>query len=151
VVTKEAKERILGLIESGVEEGAELVVDGRGFKLQGYENGFLSAAACSTTSPPDMASTRKKSSDRSSPSSACQDYEDALEAADEHEYGNGVAIFTRDGDAARDFASRVNVGMVGINVPIPVRSPTTPSAAGSARPSATQPARQSARKAGTAA
>ena len=77
------------------------------------------AAACSTGSSPTCASTRRRSSARCSRSSAPAITRKAWPAID-HEYGNGVAVFTRDGDAARDFASRVNVGMVGINVPIPV-------------------------------
>ena len=88
--------------------------------MQGYENGFYMGGCLFDTSRRTCASTRKRSSARCSRSSAPHDYDEALGLCNDHEYGNGVAIFTRDGDAARDFASKVQVGMVGVNVPIPV-------------------------------
>jgi malonate-semialdehyde dehydrogenase (acetylating)/methylmalonate-semialdehyde dehydrogenase len=96
LVTREAVQRVKNYVDVGIKEGATLAVDGRNFRMQGYENGFY------------MGGVRP------------HDYNEALALPSEHDYGNGVAIFTRDGDAARDFAARVNVGMVGINVPIPV-------------------------------
>ena len=120
VVTKQALERIKGYVDLGVEEGAKLVVDGRGFKMQGYENGFYMGGCLFDHVTPDMRIYKEEIFGPVLSIVRADTYEDALRLPNEHEYGNGVAIFTRDGDAARDFASRVQVGMVGINVPIPV-------------------------------
>ncbi|NDV00468.1 CoA-acylating methylmalonate-semialdehyde dehydrogenase [Pseudoroseicyclus tamaricis] len=120
VVTAAAKENILRMVEGGVEAGAELVVDGRGFSLQGYEDGFFVGPHLFDRVTPDMEIYRKEIFGPVLTTVRAGSYEEALKLAMDHEYGNGTAIFTRDGDAARDFASRVNVGMVGINVPIPV-------------------------------
>jgi malonate-semialdehyde dehydrogenase (acetylating)/methylmalonate-semialdehyde dehydrogenase len=120
VVTREAQQRILGLVNSGVEQGAELVVDGRGFKMQGYENGFFVGACLFDHVTPDMDIYKQEIFGPVLSTVRAKSYEEALKLAMDNEYGNGTAIFTRDGDAARDFASRVNVGMIGINVPIPV-------------------------------
>ncbi|HHL22892.1 MAG TPA: CoA-acylating methylmalonate-semialdehyde dehydrogenase, partial [Aliiroseovarius sp.] len=120
VVTREAKERILGLIDKGVEEGAKLVVDNRDFKLQGYENGFFVGPHLFDHVTPDMEIYKTEIFGPVLSTVRAGSYEEALKLAMHHEYGNGTAIFTRDGDTARDFAHRVNIGMVGINVPIPV-------------------------------
>ncbi len=120
VVTKAAKENILRLVERGVEQGAELVVDGRDFNLQGYENGFFVGPHLFDRVTPDMDIYRTEIFGPVLSTVRAASYEEALKLAMDHEYGNGTAIFTRDGDAARDFASRCNIGMVGINVPIPV-------------------------------
>ncbi len=120
VVTGEAKDRILGLIEKGVEQGAELVVDNRDFKLQGYENGFFVGPHLFDRVTPDMDIYTQEIFGPVLSCVRAETYEEALGLAMDHEYGNGVAIYTRDGDTARDFAHRVNIGMVGINVPIPV-------------------------------
>jgi malonate-semialdehyde dehydrogenase (acetylating)/methylmalonate-semialdehyde dehydrogenase len=120
VVTKEAKERILGLINKGVEEGANLVVDGRDFKLQGYENGNFIGGCLFDNVTPDMDIYKQEIFGPVLSVVRANTYEEALDLPMKHEYGNGVAIYTRDGDAARDFASRINIGMVGVNVPIPV-------------------------------
>ncbi|PAU96603.1 CoA-acylating methylmalonate-semialdehyde dehydrogenase [Paracoccus salipaludis] len=120
VVTKAAKENILRLVERGVEQGAELVVDGRDFSLQGYENGFFVGPHLFDRVTPDMDIYRTEIFGPVLSTVRAASYEEALKLAMDHEYGNGTAIFTRDGDAARDFASRCNIGMVGINVPIPV-------------------------------
>ena len=120
VVTREAKERILGLIEKGVEEGAELVVDNRDFSLQGYEDGFFVGPHLFDRVTPEMEIYK---TEIFGPVLSCVragSYEEALKLAMDHEYGNGTAIYTRDGDTARNFAHRVNIGMVGVNVPIPV-------------------------------
>jgi malonate-semialdehyde dehydrogenase (acetylating)/methylmalonate-semialdehyde dehydrogenase len=119
VVTKEAKIRIDGLVGRGVEEGAELLVDGRGFKLQGYEDGYFVGGSLFDHVTPDMDIYRQEIFGPVLSVVRAQNYEEALSLPMKHEYGNGVAIFTRDGDAARDFASRINIGMIGINVPIP--------------------------------
>jgi malonate-semialdehyde dehydrogenase (acetylating)/methylmalonate-semialdehyde dehydrogenase len=120
VVTKEAKARILGLIDKGVEEGAKLVVDGRAFQLQGYENGNFIGGCLFDDVTPDMDIYKQEIFGPVLSVVRAKTYEEALDLPMKHEYGNGVAIYTRDGDAARDFASRINIGMVGINVPIPV-------------------------------
>ncbi|MCD7060194.1 CoA-acylating methylmalonate-semialdehyde dehydrogenase [Pelagibacterium xiamenense] len=119
VVTKAAQERINGLVEKGIEQGADLVVDGRGFKLQGYENGYFVGGTLFDRVTPDMDIYREEIFGPVLSVVRVKTYEEAIDLPMKHEYGNGVAIFTRDGDAARDFASRINVGMVGINVPIP--------------------------------
>ncbi len=120
VVTAAAKKNILALIESGVQQGAELVVDGRDFRLQGYEDGFFVGPHLFDRVTPEMDIYRKEIFGPVLSTVRAASYEEALGLAMDHEYGNGTAIFTRDGDAARDFAARVNVGMIGINVPIPV-------------------------------
>ena len=120
VVTAAAKANILNLVESGVAQGAKLVVDGRNFALQGYENGFFVGPHLFDHVTPDMDIYRKEIFGPVLSTVRAKTYEDALKLAMDHEYGNGTAIFTRDGDTARDFANRVNVGMIGINVPIPV-------------------------------
>ena len=120
VVTAAAKANILKLVESGVEQGAKLVVDGRGFSLQGYEDGFFVGPHLFDHVTPDMDIYRKEIFGPVLSTVRAKSYEDALKLAMDHEYGNGTAIYTRDGDTARDFANRINVGMIGINVPIPV-------------------------------
>jgi malonate-semialdehyde dehydrogenase (acetylating)/methylmalonate-semialdehyde dehydrogenase len=120
VVTAAAKANIQRLVESGVAAGAKLVVDGRNFKLQGYENGFFVGPHLFDHVTTDMEIYRKEIFGPVLSVVRAQTYEAAIGMAMDHEYGNGTAIFTRDGDTARDFAHRVNVGMIGINVPIPV-------------------------------
>ncbi|OYX12159.1 MAG: methylmalonate-semialdehyde dehydrogenase (CoA acylating) [Rhizobiales bacterium 32-66-8] len=120
LVTREALERVTGYVGIGVDEGAKLLVDGRGFKLQGYENGFYLGGCLFDHVTADMRIYKEEIFGPVLSVVRAKDYAEALRLPSEHEYGNGVAIFTRDGDAARDFASKVNVGMVGINVPIPV-------------------------------
>ena len=119
VVTKEAQTRINGLIDRGVEEGAKLLVDGRGFKLQGYEDGYFVGGTLFDNVTPDMDIYKQEIFGPVLSVVRAKNYEDAIDLPMKHEYGNGVAIFTRDGDAARDFAARINIGMIGINVPIP--------------------------------
>ena len=120
LVTKEALERVRGYIDVGVGEGAKLVVDGRDFRMQGHEGGYFIGGSLFDHVTPDMRIYKEEIFGPVLTVVRAKDYEAALRLPNEHEYGNGVAIFTRDGDAARDFAARVNVGMVGINVPIPV-------------------------------
>ncbi len=120
VVTAAAKANILRLVDSGVAAGAKLVVDGRGFGLQGYEGGFWVGPHLFDHVTADMEIYRKEIFGPVLSTVRAKTYEEALRLAMNHEYGNGTAIFTRDGDTARDFAARVNVGMIGINVPIPV-------------------------------
>ncbi|MBL8884036.1 MAG: CoA-acylating methylmalonate-semialdehyde dehydrogenase [Hyphomicrobium sp.] len=120
VVTAQAKQRITQLIDSGVEEGADLVVDGRGFKLQGYENGFFLGGTLFDRVTKDMEIYKQEIFGPVLSVVRTGSYDEAAHLINSHEYGNGTAIFTRDGDAARAFADRIEVGMVGINVPIPV-------------------------------
>ena len=120
VVTAAAKERILGLVNSGVEQGAELVVDGRDFSLQGYEDGFFVGPHLFDKVTPDMDIYTQEIFGPVLSTVRAQTYDEAVQLVMDHEYGNGTAIFTRDGDAARDFTHRINIGMVGVNVPIPV-------------------------------
>jgi malonate-semialdehyde dehydrogenase (acetylating)/methylmalonate-semialdehyde dehydrogenase len=120
LVTKAAQERVKGLIDSGVAQGAKLVVDGRGLKIQGYENGFFVGPTLFDNVTPEMEIYKQEIFGPVLSTVRMTSYEDALSLVIANEYGNGTAIFTADGDTARDFASRVNVGMVGINFPIPV-------------------------------
>ena len=120
VVTAAAKKNIERLVQTGVDQGAELVVDGRDFSLQGYENGFFVGPSLFDKVTPDMDIYKTEIFGPVLSTVRAASYEEALKLAMDHEYGNGTAIFTRDGDTARDFASRCNIGMVGINVPIPV-------------------------------
>ena len=120
VVTAQARDRIKGLIGSGVEQGAKLVVDGRGIKIQGYENGFFVGPTLFDHVTPEMDIYKQEIFGPVLSTVRMKSYEDALNLVIDNEYGNGTAMFTADGDTARDFASRVNVGMVGINFPIPV-------------------------------
>ena len=120
LVTAAHRKKVLDYIDLGVKEGAELVVDGRGFKMQGYENGFYLGGSLFDHVKPDMKTYQEEIFGPVLQIARAEDFDEALALPSKHQYGNGVAIFTRDGDAAREFASRVNVGMVGINVPIPV-------------------------------
>jgi malonate-semialdehyde dehydrogenase (acetylating)/methylmalonate-semialdehyde dehydrogenase len=120
VVTATHRKRIEDYIQIGVDEGAELVVDGRGFSLQGYENGFFIGPSLFDQVKPTMKTYQEEIFGPVLQIVRAESFEEALALPSEHPYGNGVAIFTRNGRAAREFASRVNVGMVGINVPIPV-------------------------------
>ena len=120
LVTREALNRVNTYIDVGVGEGAKLLVDGRGYKLQGYESGFFIGGSLFDHVTPEMRIYKEEIFGPVLAVTRAADYAQALDLCSAHEFGNGVAIFTRDGDAARDFASRVEVGMVGVNVPIPV-------------------------------
>jgi malonate-semialdehyde dehydrogenase (acetylating)/methylmalonate-semialdehyde dehydrogenase len=120
VVTAAHKARVEGWIDQGVKEGAELVVDGRGFSLQGHEKGFFVGPSLFDHVTPTMESYKEEIFGPVLQIVRAASFEEALSLPSKHQYGNGVAIFTQNGRAARDFAARVNVGMVGINVPIPV-------------------------------
>ncbi len=120
LVTRQHMEKVLGYIDKGIKEGAELVVDGRGLKLQGYENGYFVGGSLFDRVTPGMTIYKEEIFGPVLSVVRAETYDTAVDLVNTHEYGNGTAIFTRDGDAARDFADRIEVGMVGINVPIPV-------------------------------
>jgi malonate-semialdehyde dehydrogenase (acetylating)/methylmalonate-semialdehyde dehydrogenase len=120
LVTAEHRKKVLNYIDMGVKEGAELVVDGRGFKMQGYENGFYLGGSLFDRVKPEMKTYQDEIFGPVLQVARAKDFDEAIALPTNHQYGNGVAIFTRDGDAAREFASRVQIGMVGINIPIPV-------------------------------
>ena len=120
VVTSTHRDKVAGWIEQGVRDGAELVVDGRGFSLQGHEKGYFVGPSLFDHVTPEMESYKEEIFGPVLQIVRAASFEEALSLPSQHQYGNGVAIFTQNGRAARDFAARVNVGMVGINVPIPV-------------------------------
>lgn len=120
LVSRDALDRVRSYVDLGVEEGAELVVDGRDFTLPGHENGFFAGASLFDRVTPVMRIYQEEIFGPVLSVVRAADYEEALRLPSEHPYGNGVAIFTRDGDTARDFTRRVNTGMIGVNVPIPV-------------------------------
>ena len=114
------RDRVRGYVDAGVAEGAQLVVDGRDVKIAGGENGYFLGGCLFDRVRSDMKIYREEIFGPVLSVVRAADYEEAVKLVNDHEYGNGVALFTRDGDAARDFVSRVQIGMVGINVPIPV-------------------------------
>ncbi|QTC90246.1 CoA-acylating methylmalonate-semialdehyde dehydrogenase [Brevundimonas goettingensis] len=120
VVTAQHKARVEGWIDQGVKDGADLIVDGRGFTLQGHEKGYFVGPSLFDNVTPEMESYKEEIFGPVLQIVRAASFEEALSLPSKHQYGNGVAIFTQNGRAARDFAARVNVGMVGINVPIPV-------------------------------
>ena len=120
VVSAQHKGRIENYIQMAADEGAELVVDGRGFALQGHEQGYFLAPTLIDHVLPTMQSYQDEIFGPVLQILRAATFEEALTYPSRHAYGNGVAIFTRNGDAARRFASEVEVGMIGINVPIPV-------------------------------
>ena len=120
LVTKQHFEKVRGYIDAGEKEGADLLVDGRDLKLQGYEGGYFVGGTLFDNVTPDMSIYREEIFGPVLSVVRAPDFENAKKLVDSHEYGNGAAIFTRDGDAAREFSSTVQAGMVGINVPIPV-------------------------------
>ncbi|NJM28805.1 MAG: CoA-acylating methylmalonate-semialdehyde dehydrogenase [Rhizobiales bacterium] len=120
LVTAAHLKKVKDYVDIGIKEGAKLKVDGRDFKLQGYENGFYMGGCLFDEVKPDMRIYKEEIFGPVLSVVRAKTYTEGLQLANDHEYGNGVAIFTRDGDAARDFAAKVQVGMVGVNVPIPV-------------------------------
>ena len=120
LVTEQHLEKVRGYVDLGVEEGAKLVVDGRSASLQGYEKGYFLGGCLFDEVTPDMRIYKEEIFGPVLSVVRANDYAEAVEMINAHEFGNGTAIFTRDGDAARDFSSRIQVGMVGVNVPIPV-------------------------------
>jgi malonate-semialdehyde dehydrogenase (acetylating)/methylmalonate-semialdehyde dehydrogenase len=120
LVTREHRDKVKGYVDLGVEEGAQLVVDGRDLTIKGYENGFFLGGCLFDRVTTDMRIYKEEIFGPVLCVVRAPDFETALKMVNDHEFGNGTAIFTRDGDTARTYASRVQAGMVGINVPIPV-------------------------------
>ena len=120
LVTRQHLDKVGSYVDLGVREGAKLVVDGRDLKLQGYENGFFLGGCVFDEVKPEMRIYQEEIFGPVLSVVRSPDFDSATKLVSDHEYGNGAAIFTRDGDAAREFANRVQIGMVGINVPIPV-------------------------------
>ena len=120
LVSKQHLDKVRGYIDHGVAEGAELVMDGRGLTLQGYENGYYVGPCLFDRVTPEMKIYKEEIFGPVLSVVRAPDYDTAVKMVNDHELGNGVAIFTRDGDAARDFAAKAEIGMVGVNVPIPV-------------------------------
>jgi len=120
LVSKVHLDKVRGYVDHGVSEGAELVMDGRNLKLQGYENGYYIGPCLFDRVTPEMKIYKEEIFGPVLSVVRAPNYEAAVEMVNDHEFGNGTAIFTRDGDAARDFASQAEIGMVGVNVPIPV-------------------------------
>lgn len=120
LVTAAHRDSVRNWIDTAVSEGQELVVDGRNFSLQGYENGFFMGGTLLDHVKPEHSSYKEEIFGPVLQILRAENFEEAVRLPSEHQYGNGVAIFTRNGAAAREFAQKVNVGMVGVNVPIPV-------------------------------
>ena len=120
LVTKTHLDKVKSYVDLGVKEGAKLLVDGRNLKLQGYENGFFLGGCLFDEVKPSMHIYKEEIFGPVLSVVRASDYDSAVKLVNDHEYGNGAAIFTRDGDAAREFSSKIKIGMVGINVPIPV-------------------------------
>lgn len=120
LVTAQHRDKVKGYVDHGVEEGAELVVDGRGLSLQGNENGYFIGGTLFDHVSPEMKIYKEEIFGPVLSVVRVSEYKEAARLVNDHEFGNGTAIFTRDGDTAREFAHQIKVGMVGINVPIPV-------------------------------
>ena len=120
LVTKEHLERVRGYVDLGIKEGADLVVDGRDIKLQGYEDGYYIGGCLFDNVKKDMKIYKEEIFGPVLSVVRAKDFDEALNLINDHEFGNGTSIYTRDGDAGRTFANQIKVGMVGINIPIPV-------------------------------
>ena len=120
LVTQDHLNKVRGYIDTGIEEGAELVLDGRDYSVPGHEDGYFIGGSIFDKVKPQMRIYREEIFGPVLSLVRAQNFEEALQLCSDHEYGNGAAIFTRDGDAAREFSNRAQIGMVGVNVPIPV-------------------------------
>ena len=120
LVTKDHLSKVKGYVDTGEKEGAKLVVDGRRFKLQGYENGYYIGGCLFDNVTKDMKIYKEEIFGPVLSVVRVKDFDEALQLVNDHEFGNGVSIFTRDGDSGRTFSSKAKIGMVGINIPIPV-------------------------------
>ena len=120
VVSKQALDRIKSLISTGVDDGADLLIDGRDIKLQGYENGYFIGPCLFDNVKTNMSIYKEEIFGPVLSIVRADNYDEALRLVKENPYGNGCSIFTRDGDTARDFSNEANIGMIGVNIPIPV-------------------------------
>ena len=120
LVTKEHLTKVKGYVDLGVKEGAKLVVDGRNFKIQGYENGYFIGGCLFDHVSKDMKIYKEEIFGPVLSVVRAKNFDEALKLVNDHEFGNGVSIFTRDGDSGRTFSNKAKIGMVGINIPIPV-------------------------------
>jgi malonate-semialdehyde dehydrogenase (acetylating) / methylmalonate-semialdehyde dehydrogenase len=120
LVTAQHKTKVEGYVDTGVTEGAKLVVDGRGLTLQGYEDGYYTGGTLFDDVTPDMSIYKDEIFGPVLSVVRTDTYDEAAELVNSHEFGNGTSIYTSDGDAAREFANKIQIGMVGVNVPIPV-------------------------------
>tara|TARA_B100001540_G_scaffold315634_2_gene343392 strand:- start:3102 stop:3752 length:651 start_codon:yes stop_codon:yes gene_type:complete len=120
LITKEHLKKVKGYVDLGVKEGAKLLVDGRNLKLQGYENGYFIGGCLFDNVKKNMRIYKEEIFGPVLSIIRAQNFDEALQLVNDHEFGNGVSIFTRDGDTARTFSNKVKIGMVGINIPIPV-------------------------------
>ena len=120
LVTKEHLEKVKGYVDLGVKEGAKLVVDGRDIKLQGYENGYYIGGCLFDHVKKDMRIYKEEIFGPVLSVVRAKDFDEAVQLVNDHEFGNGTSIYTRDGDSGRTFANKIKIGMVGINIPIPV-------------------------------
>ena len=120
LITDTHKDKVENFISKGIEEGAKLIVDGRGLNLQGYENGFYTGGTLFDNVTSEMSIYREEIFGPVLSVVRTNNYAEAAKLVNEHEFGNGAAIFTQDGDVAREFSNQVKIGMVGVNVPIPV-------------------------------
>ena len=120
LVTKEHLEKVKGYVDLGVKEGAKLIVDGRNIKLQGYENGFFIGGCLFDNVKKNMRIYNEEIFGPVLSVVRVKDFNDAIQLINDHEFGNGTSVYTRDGDVGRTFANKIKVGMVGINIPIPV-------------------------------
>ncbi len=120
LVTKEHLEKVKGYVDIGIQEGAELVVDGRDLKLQGYEKGYYMGGCLFDKVKKNMRIYKEEIFGPVLSVVRAENFEEALNLVNDHEFGNGVSIFTRDGDVGRSFSNKAKIGMVGINIPIPV-------------------------------
>ena len=120
LVTKEHLERVRGYVDLGIKEGADLVVDGRDIKLQGYEDGYYIGGCLFDNVKKDMRIYKEEIFGPVLSVVRAKDFDEALKLVNDHEFGNGVSIFTREGDTGRTFSNKAKIGMIGINIPIPV-------------------------------
>ena len=120
LVTAAHLNKVKGYVDIGAEEGANLLVDGRDYSLQGYEEGFFIGGCLFDNVTTDMRIYQEEIFGPVLSVVRSPDFDQAVKVVNDHQYGNGVSIFTRDGDAAREFTNKIQVGMVGVNVPIPV-------------------------------
>ena len=120
LITKEHKDKVASYIDSAEKEGASIITDGRDIKVKGYENGFYIGATLIDNVKPSMISYKEEIFGPVLQVIRVNNMREAMDIINDHDYANGTCIFTRDGEAARYFSDRINVGMVGINIPLPV-------------------------------